>query len=159
VAIFRVRVGRRINSAALIADGYHARVDGFGSLAVVLGTAGVWAGFPLADPIVGLLITLMIFGIVWQSARSVFTRMLDGVERDIGEEIEHTADHVPGVIKVVDVKARWLGHKLRTEVDLAVDPALPVADADEVATAFETELLAHMPALQAAHIRVRPFGT
>src|SRR5215207_9964888 len=83
VAVFRIRVGRQINSAALIADGYHARTDGLTSLAVVLGAAGVWLGYPRADPIVGLLITVAIFGIVWQSARSVLTRMLDGVEPGI----------------------------------------------------------------------------
>ena len=73
VAVFRIRVGREISSAALVADGYHARTDGFTSLVVVLGALGVWAGFPLADPIIGLLITLAIFGIVWQSARAVLT--------------------------------------------------------------------------------------
>ena len=80
VAVFRIRVGREIDSAALIADGYHARTDGLTSLAVVAGAAGVWLGYPLADPIIGLLITVAIFGIVWQSARAVFTRLLDGVE-------------------------------------------------------------------------------
>src|SRR5215218_9952156 len=50
VAIFRIRVGRQIGSAALIADGYHARTDGWTSLAVVLGAVGVWLGYPLADP-------------------------------------------------------------------------------------------------------------
>ena len=76
VAVFRIRTGREINSAALIADGYHARTDGFTSLAVVLGALGVWLGYPLADPIIGLLITIAIFGIVWQSSKAVFTRML-----------------------------------------------------------------------------------
>jgi cation diffusion facilitator family transporter len=81
VAVFRIRVGRQINSAALIADGYHARTDGLTSLAVVLGAFGVWMGFALADPIIGLIITAVILGIVWQSAGAVLTRMLDGVER------------------------------------------------------------------------------
>lgn len=80
VAVFRIRVGGEINSAALVADGYHARTDGLTSLAVVAGAVGVGLGFPLADPIVGLLITIVIFGIVWQSAKSVLTRMLDGVD-------------------------------------------------------------------------------
>jgi Co/Zn/Cd efflux system component len=86
VAVFRIRVGRQMNSAALIADGYHARTDGITSLAVVLGAFGVWMGFPLADPIIGLLITIAIFGIVWQSARAVLTRMLDGVDPAIIDE-------------------------------------------------------------------------
>ena len=155
VAVFRVRVGRQINSAALIADGYHARVDGITSLAVVAGALGVWLGHPLADPIVGLVITFMIFGIVWQSAKAVFTRILDGVEPAVLDEIEHAAEHVPGITKVINAKARWLGHKLRAEVDLSVDPTLTVADADQIAKKFEHELANHLPALQEVHVRMR----
>lgn len=155
VAVFRIRVGREINSAALIADGYHARTDGFTSLAVVLGAFGVWLGFPLADPIIGLLITLAIFGIVWQSSKAVFTRMLDGVEPHVIDEIKHAADHVPGVSSVLDVKARWVGHRLVAELDIGLSGATTVAQADGVAAALEHELLDHLPALKSARIRVR----
>jgi cation diffusion facilitator family transporter len=158
VAVFRIRVGRRINSAALVADGYHARVDGFGSLAVVAGALGVWLGFPLADPIVGLIITALIFGIVWQSATAVFRRMLDGVEPEVLDVIRETADHVPGIISVPDVKARWLGHKLRADITMAVDPDLPISMIDEIALNYENELKDHLPALSAVHIRARPVG-
>lgn len=154
VAVYRIRVGRQINSAALIADGYHARTDGLTSLAVVLGAAGVWLGFPLADPIVGLLITLAIFGIVWQSAKAVFTRMLDGVEPGLIEEIRHAAEHVTAVRRVLDVRARWLGHRLATELDVAIDGGATVREAEAVSSAIERQLLAHIPALSAAHVRV-----
>ncbi len=159
VAVFRIRVGREINSAALIADGYHARTDGLTSLAVVLGAFGVWLGFPLADPLVGLLITLMIFAIVWQSAKAVFTRMLDGVEPGITNQIRHAAEHVPGILNVLDVRARWLGHRLTTELDVAVDPNATLREADQITVQFERELFHHMPALAAARIRARPFDS
>lgn len=158
VAVFRIRVGRRINSAALVADGYHARVDGFGSLAVMAGAIGVWLGFPLADPLVGLLITVMIFGIVWQSARAVFRRMLDGVEPEVIDTVKEAAEHVPGIIGVTDVKARWTGHKLRTEIDIVMDPDLPISMAEEVSANYERELRDHIPPLNGVHIRVRPVG-
>jgi cation diffusion facilitator family transporter len=158
VAVLRIRVGRQINSAALIADGYHARTDGLTSLAVVLGAVGVWLGFPLADPLIGLLITLAIFGIVWQSAKAVFTRMLDGVEPTLIHEIRHAAEHVPGIRQVLDVRARWLGHRLHAEVDLALDGTATVAQAAAVTTAFETELSGHLPALAGAHIRIQPYA-
>jgi cation diffusion facilitator family transporter len=152
VAVFRIRVGREINSAALIADGYHARTDGLTSLAVVAGAIGVWLGFPLADPIVGLLITIAIFGIVWQSARSVLTRMLDGVERGVIDDIHHAAEHIPG-IKIIDAKARWIGHKLHADVAISVDQDLPLSQANKIAATFESEMFEHMPALAAANIR------
>src|SRR5216683_7685709 len=111
VAIFRIRVGRELSSAALIADGYHARVDGWTSLAVLVGAVGVWLGYPLADPIVGLLITIVIAQIVWQSSKAIFARMLDGVEPAILDEIREAASGAKGVEKVTDVRARWLGHR------------------------------------------------
>lgn len=147
VAVFRIRVGRAIQSAALVADGYHARTDGFTSLAVVLGAIGMWLGFPLADPIIGLVITIAIFGIVWQSARAVITRALDGVEPGLADEIRHAAEHVPG-IRVVEARSRWLGHRLHADVVIAVDRSLPVGEATRLAGQLREELMAHMPALR-----------
>lgn len=158
VAVFRIRVGRQINSAALVADGYHARTDGLTSLGVVAGAAGVWLGFPLADPIVGLVITIAIFAIVWQSARAVFTRMLDGVEPELVADIRHAAEHVPSIRRIIEVRARWLGHRLHAELDVALDPATTLADAGRHIAELERALKAHIPALAAARIRVRPDG-
>ena len=156
VAVFRIRVGREINSAALIADGYHARTDGFTSLAVVVGAIGVWMGYPKADPIIGLLITVAILGIVWQSAKAVFTRMLDGVEPEVIRELRHAAEHVPGVRQVLDARARWQGHRLAAELDIAVDPDASVREADAITTQFEQQILTHLPAVAVARIRARP---
>jgi cation diffusion facilitator family transporter len=91
VAIFRVRVGPKINSEVLVADGYHARVDGWTSLAVLAGVAAVWLGYPLGDPIIGLVITVAIFGIVIQSGKAIFTRALDGTDPEVIHEIRHVA--------------------------------------------------------------------
>jgi divalent metal cation (Fe/Co/Zn/Cd) transporter len=111
----------------------------------------VWLGFPLADPIVGMLITIAIFGIVWQSARAVLTRMLDGVEPRIIDDIRHAAAHVPG-LRLHEARARWLGHRLRAELLVSADPALPLADAVGLADALRNELRAHLPALDEAAI-------
>ena len=152
VAVFRIRVGRQMNSAALIADGYHARTDGLTSLAVVLGALGVWLGYPLADPIIGLLITLTIGGIVWQSAKAVITRTLDGVEPGITAEIRHSAEHVSGIVSVTDARARWIGHELHADVAIDVDGQLSLPAAMAIARNLKTELLAHTPALKTANV-------
>jgi cation diffusion facilitator family transporter len=154
VAVFRIRVGREISSAALVADGYHARTDGFTSLAVVLGAIGVWAGFPLADPIIGLLITLAIFGIVWQSARAVVTRMLDGVEPEILDEIDHVGEHVAGIHRVHAVQARWIGHRLHAELSVQIDPGLPLGQAQQIVSEMRRELFEHLPVLSQVSIRI-----
>ncbi|MDP6777061.1 MAG: cation diffusion facilitator family transporter [Candidatus Latescibacteria bacterium] len=156
VAVFRIRVGREIGSVALIADGYHARVDGWTSLAVLFGAAGVWLGYPLADPIVGILITLAIAGIVWKSGVAVFTRALDGVEPEYIDEIEHTTMHVSGVVEVTDVRARWIGHRLHAEVNVAVDSELSVVEAHEISEDVHHRLLHQLPYLARATIHIDP---
>jgi cation diffusion facilitator family transporter len=133
VAVYRIRSGRRIGSAALVADGYHARIDGFTSLAVVAGVLGVALGFELADPIVGLLISAAILRIVWQSARTIGLRALDGVEDGTLATIAAAAGRVPGVEAVEAVRARWIGHMIRAELTIAVPGELSVRSAAEVA--------------------------
>jgi cation diffusion facilitator family transporter len=156
VAIFRIRVGREIESAALIADGYHARIDGWTSLAVFFGAVGVWMGYPLADPIVGALITIAIAQIVWQSAKAVFTRALDGVDPKIIDELMHAATHVRGVEKVTDVRARWLGHRLHAEMNVAVAPQLSVEEGHALAKEVRHEAMHHFGYLSNVVIHIDP---
>ena len=104
VALYRIRVGRQIGSAALVADGLHARTDGFTSLAVLLGAGGVALGFPLADPIIGLVITVAIVAVLRTAARDVFRRLMDGVEPELVDDAEHALMHEPGVLGVRDLK-------------------------------------------------------
>lgn len=155
-ALFRIRAGREIGSAALIADGYHARTDGWTSLAVLFGALGVYFGFPKADPIIGLLITVAILFIVWESAKSVLSRMIDGVDAGIIDQLEHAAGHVAGVAKVTDARARWVGHRMRAEVSVAVDPRLSVAEGHQIAKQVEHELRHQLEFLSSASVHVDP---
>lgn len=156
VALFRMKVGKEIGSAALVADGYHARVDGWTSLSVLLGAIGVWLGFPLADPLVGIGITLAIFFIVWQSGKSVFTHLLDGVEKGLLDEIVHTTQHVTGVKSVGEARARWLGHRLRVEINVAVDSHLTVTQGHDIATEVRHQLLHTFAHLGDAIVHIDP---
>ncbi|WP_011306234.1 cation diffusion facilitator family transporter [Methanosarcina barkeri] len=158
VAEFRVKVGKEIGSAVLIADGYHARIDGYTSLAVLFGAVGVWLGYPLADPIIGLIITLAILHIVWDSGKAVFTRMLDGVDPEVVEEIEHEIVHVEGVKEIKEVRVRWIGHRLHAEVNIAVDPVLSVKEGHEIAMDVRHEMMHHLEYLSNAVIHVDPMG-
>lgn len=141
VALFRIKVGREIGSAALVADGYHARIDGLTSLSVLFAAGGVWLGYPLADPLVGLGITVVILGIVWQAGRAVVARVLDGIEPSVLGTVEHAAHHVDGVRDIGEVRARWSGHRLLVEVNVAVDPALTATAAHEVAKEVRHQVL------------------
>lgn len=156
VAEFRIKIGKEIGSAALIADGHHARVDGLTSLAVLFGAVGVWLGYPLADPIIGLIITVIILKIVWDSAKSIFTRLLDGVDPEVIDEIKHTVTHINGVYNIGEVRVRWLGHRLHAEVNIAVDSKLSVEEGHEIAKEVRHQLLHHLEYLSNATIHVDP---
>jgi cation diffusion facilitator family transporter len=156
VALFRIKVGKDIGSAALIADGYHARVDGWTSLAVLVGAVGVWLGYPLADPVIGLLITVAIFWLVWQSGRVILIRALEGVDPPILHTLRHAAQHVLGVQAVTDVQARWVGHQLRAEVSIAVDPALSVVEGHAIAKEVRHQLLHQVRYLRGVTVHVDP---
>ena len=156
VAQLRIRTGKRIASVALVADGQHARIDGFTSLAVLAGAVGVWAGFPLADPIVGLLIALAILRIVWQSAKSVLSRAIDGVDPEVVDEIHEALEHTPGVVDVTETRVRWLGHRMLAEVNVAVQAGRSVEDGHAVAVEVRHQLLHHLPYLSDATVHVDP---
>ena len=156
VAVFRIRVGKEIGSAALVADGYHARVDGWTSLAVLGGALGVWLGYPVADPLVGLGVTIAILGIVWQSAQAVFTRMLDGVEPEVIDEIRHAVLHVAGVLGVTAVRARWVGHRLHAEINIALASNLTVVEGHAITKDVLHQLLHHVPYTGSVTIQVDP---
>jgi cation diffusion facilitator family transporter len=132
VAVYRIRVGRRIGSAALVADGVHARTDGFTSLAVVAGVVGIWLGFPLADPIVGLLISAAIVVLLIGTSRDIGRRLLDGVDPGLVDKAERTVASVPGIVTVDDLRMRWSGHRLMVEATVSSDPTMPVGQFHEL---------------------------
>lgn len=156
VAIFRIRVGKEIHSAALIADGYHARVDGLTSLAVLGGVAGIWLGYPIADPIIGFIIILMILRILWSSAKTVLLRLIGGVDPEVIEDIEHAARHVHGIEDVTEVRVRWVGHLLHGELNLAVSTDLLISEAHELAQLARHEIMHHLPYIANIVIHIDP---
>ncbi|MCV7174458.1 cation diffusion facilitator family transporter [Mycolicibacterium sphagni] len=159
VALYRIRVGKRIGSAALRADGMHARADGLTSLAVVLGAIGVALGFPAADPIIGLLIAAAILFVMVAAAREVFARLLDGVDPDLVDTAYHTLGVQPGVLGVQRVRMRWVGLRLDADVELDVDPQLSLREAHALAHHAEHALTHAIPKLDTAVVHAYPAHT
>ncbi|MFH0242409.1 cation diffusion facilitator family transporter [Streptomyces sp. HK10] len=156
VARYRIRVGRQIGSAALVADGLHARTDGFTSLAVLLGAGGAALGWRLADPIVGLAITVAILLVLRDACREVFHRVMDAVDPGLVDTAERTLLGVEGVRGVGELRMRWIGHRLRAEVAVVVDGELSVCRAHRIAVEAEHALLHAVPKLTAALVHADP---
>ena len=158
VARYRIRVGRRIGSAALVADGLHARTDGFTSLAVLLGAGGVALGWQRADPIVGLLITVAILGVLRSAVRQVGARLMDAVDPGLVDQATSAVTSVDGISAVRDLRIRWIGHTLRAEVDVTVPSDLTVVEAHDLAHHAEAHLLDQVRRLTAATVHASPAG-
>lgn len=156
VAHYRIRVGRRIGSAALVADGQHARTDGLTSLAVVAGAIGVAVGFPRADAIMGLIITLALLGVLRTTARDIFRRLMDSVDPELVDQVERDLAGVEGVDHVERVRIRWVGHKLLAEATIVSDAQLTLAAAHAIAERAHHQLLHEVPRLTEALIHSDP---
>ena len=156
VALYRIRIGRQIGSAALVADGLHARTDGFTSLAVLASAGCVALGFPLADPIFGLLITVAILAVLRTAARDVFRRLLDGVDPEIVDAAEAALASQPGVKAVRSVRMRWIGHRLHADAELDVEPGTSLEEAHRLVHDAEHELIHEVPKLSSALIHAYP---
>jgi cation diffusion facilitator family transporter len=155
-AVYRIRVGRRIGSAALVADGLHARADGLTSLAVLLGAGGAALGWDWADPAAGLIITAAILAMGRQAARDIYRRLMDAVDPALTSLAEGTLQAVPGVRGVGQVRLRWIGHQLRAECEITVDAAASAVAAHAVAVAAEHGLLHALPRLGAVLVHADP---
>ena len=158
VARYRIGVGRKIGSAALVADGMHARTDGFTSLAVLVGAGGLALGWRWADPVVGLLITVAILVVLKDAALQIYRRLMDAVDPSIVDKVEETLKRTPGVLGVGEVKLRWIGHQLRAECEISVADDTTVVAAHAIAHAAEHELMHSVPRLTAAMVHAEPFS-
>ncbi|GHD86572.1 cation diffusion facilitator family transporter [Streptomyces naganishii] len=156
VARYRIRVGRAIGSAALVADGLHARTDAYASLAVLLGAAGSALGWQAADPVVGLAITAAVVLVLRDAAREVFRRIMDAVDPALVDRAERALREVAGVRAVGELRLRWIGHRLRAEVAVVVDGEATVRQAHAVAVDAEHALLHAVPRLTAALVHADP---
>ncbi|HET8626853.1 MAG TPA: cation diffusion facilitator family transporter [Thermomicrobiales bacterium] len=158
VSVFRIRVGREIGSAALVADGQHSRVDGFTSLAVLIGVLGAWAGVPILDPLVGLAITIAILFIVREAAAAVWRRLIGGIEPEVLDRVERAARGVPGVEGVHGARARWVGHRIYADLHVAVAPDISVRQAHRIAAAAERAVCTQLRACGDVVVHVDPAG-
>ncbi|MDE2060356.1 MAG: cation transporter [candidate division NC10 bacterium] len=156
VAVYKIRVGKAIGSAALVADGQHSRADALTSVGAFFGILGVFWGFPWADPLMGLLISAAILYITWEAGHEVFARIMDAIEPETVNQIERIAGAVAGVYRVDEVRARWIGHQVMIELSIEVGPRLTVAEGHQIAETVRHELFHHIPRLADALVHVNP---
>jgi cation diffusion facilitator family transporter len=158
VAWLQIRTGRKIGSDAMVADGLHARTDGLTSLAVLIAVVGTWLGFPIVDPIIGLLIGVTILFITRDATRTMWYRLMDAVDPALVDRVERVAKSVDGVIHVGGTRVRWIGHRLQADLEIVVDEDLPTRESHRIAEEVRHALLHDQGNLAIANIHVNPCG-
>jgi cation diffusion facilitator family transporter len=158
VARYRIRVGREIGSAALVADGLHARTDGISSLGVLAGAVGVAAGFERADAIAGLAIAVLIASVLREAARDVVARLMDAIDPALAEQARGVLAGVEGVHGVGKLRIRWIGHRLHAEAEITVDGDLNLGAAHRITENARHRLLHDVPRLASALLHADPCG-
>jgi cation diffusion facilitator family transporter len=158
VAQYRIRVGRRISSEALIADGQHARADALTSLAVVAAGIGAAFGADWVDPAAGLVVAATILVLLRHAGTRVFGRILDAVDPSLVEQTESVVGSVEGVASTDNVRMRWHGHRMLITLVAAVDPNLTVRRGHEIAQTITHDLIHAFPFTVDVLVHIDPSG-
>ena len=156
VAFIQIRTGRKIGSAAMEADGLHARTDGLTSLAVLVAAIGAWLGFPIVDPLIGLLIGVVILLITWQAALTMWYRLMDAVEPNLLTTAEQVIMATAGVRTLSRVRMRWMGNRLHAEVHIVVDPDLSTTASHAITEEVRHRLFHEVARLAEVVVHVEP---
>jgi cation diffusion facilitator family transporter len=158
VAWLQIRKGREIGSAALVADGLHARTDGLTSLAVLAAAGGSWLGFPIVDPIIGLVIGIAILFITKDAVVTMWYRLMDAIEPEFLEMAERVVAAQPGVVELRRLRMRWMGHRISADICIAVDPHLTTVESHYIAEHLRHDLFHEVPYLAEATVHVDPWS-
>ena len=154
VAEMQIRVGRRIGSDAMIADGQHARVDGLTSLAVLIAVLGTLIGLPILDPIVGVVIAVAIVGITLNAVRAIWYRMMDAVDPHLVEHVEAHAREVAGVESIESLRLRWVGHRMYGAMIVRVSAATTMPESQAIAREIQRQARHIIPQLEELAVQV-----
>ena len=154
VALMQIRVGRRIGSDAMIADGQHARIDGLTSLAVLIAVVGTLIGVPILDPIVGIVIAFAIVGITWNAIKAVWYRLMDAVDPHLVEHVEAHVRGIEGVDEIEMLRLRWVGHRMYGVLKLRVSPGTTLEQSQTIVEAAQHEAGHVIPQLDELTVQV-----
>ena len=158
VAILQIKKGRKIGSAAMVADGMHARTDGLTSLAVLVAAAGSWLGYPIVDPIIGLLIGVAILFITWDAMKTIGYRLMDAVDPELIDRAEAVIGENERVLDINRLRMRWVGHCLHAEVYISVCANLKIDESHEIAEQVRHALFHELEALREITVHIDPWS-
>jgi len=157
VALFKIRAGKRIGSAALVADGHHSQADGLSSAGVVVAAIGLLVGLDWLDAVAGLGIGLFIGWTALQSGRDIVLRLVDTADPALCDELVHIAGEIEGVDHVNDLRMRQAGRIVHVVANVCMPSGYSLMVAHEAAECLREAWLRALPPGSAVDIHIDPY--
>lgn len=154
---YTIKIGKRINSKALIADAHHHRSDAFSSIAALFGIAGARLGFSFLDPLAGVVVALLILKVAYDILKSTSYELMDGrPAREKVDEITKIAAKISGVIDVYDLKLRSYGPNYIVDLKIVVQDQLSVVEGHNIACQVESQIIEQQADVKDVMVHVDP---
>ena len=155
VVRYELRAGARLRSELLGADARHTQSDVWTTLAVMAALAGVWLGYPILDPLAGLVVSVFIGYACWQIAREASGVLADHVVL-AEDEIRLVVESVPGVIGSEKIRTRGTADTVFVDLHLWVDPGTPLGEAHALSHVVKDRLMRRFPEIVDVVIHIEP---
>jgi len=155
VVRYESRAGRRLRSEVLGADAKHTRSDVWTTIAVLVALAGVWLGYPVLDPIAGLVVSGFILYACWQIAREASGVLADEIVL-AEDDIRSVVDSVPGVIGCEKIRTRGPADNVFVDLHVWIDGRTPLAQAHALSHVVKDRLMARFPEVVDVVIHIEP---
>jgi cation diffusion facilitator family transporter len=155
VVRYESRAGRRLRSEVLGADAKHTRSDVWTTIAVLAALVGVWLGYPILDPLAGLVVSVFIGHACWQIAREASGILADQVVI-AEEELRSVVESVPGVVGSEKIRTRGTADNVFVDLHLWIDPRTPLGEAHALSHVVKDRLMAQFPEIVDVVIHIEP---
>ena len=158
VGLLQVWGGKGSDDPALTSSGHHALTDAGLALGVLAGIAAAPLGYPRVDALAGILLGTILMRTTLSRARTLLSRLTDGIDPGILQKIREGAASAPGIVSVDEVRARWVGRGIHAEIALAIDPELDTRSAHEISDELHHRLLHQIDNLARIFVQYHPAG-
>lgn len=159
VSEYIIKIGKEIRSPAIVADGKHQKTDIFSSIAVLLSVVVSNIGYPILDPIIGLIIGVLILKTAYEVGKENIDNIMGKVpSQEFINKIKRVANKTPKAQDAHNIKVDYLGSYAVVSLHVKVDGNMTVDESHKIAHIVETNLINKIPEVKYAVVHVCPIG-
>ena len=159
ISSYIIRIGKQINSPAIVADGKHQRTDIFSSIAVLFGVIAANMGYPILDPIVGFIIGVLILKTAFEIGKENIDNIMGKIpSEELISEIERIANNTKGAHNAHNIKVDYMGAYATVTLHIKVKGDMTVDDAHKIIHVVQNNIVNEIPIIKSATVHACPLG-